>query len=145
VIEAGTVVIRNGLIQAVGKDTAVPADARVWDMKGMTIYAGFIEPYLVLDTTNAPVSTTDMDRDSHRSFTSGGIKFYGTPGAQTDMGDPGPGDPIARITPEFRAVEKLFAKRKRAGGAARSGFYGRPHRAGQRHHSRHQRAGGAGG
>ena len=38
------------LIEAVGKDVAVPADARVWDMKGLTIYAGFIEPYLALGT-----------------------------------------------------------------------------------------------
>src|SRR5947207_2371029 len=58
VLESGTIVIRDGLIQTVAADATVPADARVWNMKGTTIYAGFIEPYLVLDSTNAPVSTS---------------------------------------------------------------------------------------
>ena len=42
VIEKGTLVIRNGVIVAVGANAAVPADARVWDVSGMTIYPGFI-------------------------------------------------------------------------------------------------------
>src|SRR5436190_10238769 len=56
-IEGATIVIRDGLIKAVGKDVAVPEDARLWDMKGMTIYAGFIDSYLPLTTTNPPLST----------------------------------------------------------------------------------------
>src|SRR5438094_10399414 len=55
VIEGGTIVIRDGLIQAVGKDAAVPPDARVWEMKGMTIYAGFIDSWLPLTATNPPL------------------------------------------------------------------------------------------
>src|SRR5215510_5092866 len=51
-LENGTVVIRDGLIEAVGKDVAPPADARIWDMKGLSIYAGFIESYLILGGTN---------------------------------------------------------------------------------------------
>jgi hypothetical protein len=39
VVEEGTIVIRDGFIKAVGKDAAIPADARVWDMKGCTLYA----------------------------------------------------------------------------------------------------------
>ena len=92
VLESGTIVIRDGLIKAVGKDAAPPPDARVWDMKGLTIYAGFIDPYLVLSASNAPVSTTESEPVSGVSFTSPGIKFFGTPGSQTDMGEPGPGD-----------------------------------------------------
>src|SRR5882762_9749375 len=48
VLDHGNIIIRDGFIKAVGPDAAVPADARVWDMKGLTIYAGFIDPYLVL-------------------------------------------------------------------------------------------------
>ena len=48
VLDGGTIVIRDGFITAVGKNIPPPADARAWDMKGMTIYAGFIDPYLVL-------------------------------------------------------------------------------------------------
>ncbi|HWX19095.1 MAG TPA: amidohydrolase family protein [Candidatus Binatia bacterium] len=104
VLSDGTIVIRDGLIKAVGKDIPRPADARVWDMKGTTIYAGFIEPYLVLGATNSPVSTSSAEPISESAFTSGGVKFYGAPGVQTDMGNPGPGYQIAKITPEHRAV-----------------------------------------
>jgi len=45
VIEQGTLVIRNGVVAAVGAEVAVPAGARVWDVKGATLYPGFIESY----------------------------------------------------------------------------------------------------
>ena len=45
VIDKGTLVIRDGIITAVGASVAVPADARVWDMSGMTIYPGLIDSY----------------------------------------------------------------------------------------------------
>src|SRR6266704_2701924 len=77
VIESGTIVIRDGFIKAVGTDVAPPPDARIWDMKGATIYAGFIDPYLVLGGTNAPVATSDTEPISASSFTAAGIKFFG--------------------------------------------------------------------
>ncbi|MBY0491981.1 MAG: amidohydrolase family protein [Gemmatimonadaceae bacterium] len=43
VLTNATVVIRNGLIQAVGAGMAPPAGARVWDLKGLTVYPGFID------------------------------------------------------------------------------------------------------
>ena len=43
VIERGTVVIRNGLINAVGAAIAPPADARVIDGTGLTVYPGIID------------------------------------------------------------------------------------------------------
>jgi imidazolonepropionase-like amidohydrolase len=42
-IEKGTVVVRNGLIESVGAGVAVPADARVIDATGHTVYPGFID------------------------------------------------------------------------------------------------------
>ncbi len=42
-IERGTVIIRNGLIAAVGANVAAPADARVIDGTGLTIYPGLID------------------------------------------------------------------------------------------------------
>lgn len=112
ILDGGTIVIRDGIIQAVGLNIPAPADARVWDMKGTTIYAGFIEPYLVLNATNPPISTSDVEPIFERSFTSGGVKFYGAPGAQTDMGNAGPGYEVAKITPEFRAVERYSPSEK---------------------------------
>ena len=43
-IEGGTVIIRDGIIEAVGEAPAIPADARVWALEGRNIYAGFIDP-----------------------------------------------------------------------------------------------------
>jgi imidazolonepropionase-like amidohydrolase len=43
VIERGTVVIRNGLISTVGDRVNAPADARVIDGTGLTIYPGLID------------------------------------------------------------------------------------------------------
>ncbi|HWQ32130.1 MAG TPA: amidohydrolase family protein [Blastocatellia bacterium] len=42
-IPKGVVVIRNGLIEAVGADVPVPADARVIDATGLTVYPGLID------------------------------------------------------------------------------------------------------
>ncbi|HVF26966.1 MAG TPA: amidohydrolase family protein [Pyrinomonadaceae bacterium] len=43
VVERGTVVIRNGLIASVGANVAAPADARVIDGTGLTVYPGLID------------------------------------------------------------------------------------------------------
>ncbi|MFN0018438.1 MAG: amidohydrolase family protein [Pirellulaceae bacterium] len=45
VIEKGTLVFRDGVIVAVGADVAAPADARVIDLPGKTVYAGFVDPF----------------------------------------------------------------------------------------------------
>ena len=42
-IERGTIVIRNGLISAVGANVAAPPDARVIDGTGLTVYPGVID------------------------------------------------------------------------------------------------------
>jgi hypothetical protein len=39
-IESGTVVVRDGLIAAVGADVKAPADAQVFDGSGMTVISG---------------------------------------------------------------------------------------------------------
>lgn len=43
--ENATLVIRNGVVEAVGRNARIPADARVWDMEGKTIYPGFIDAH----------------------------------------------------------------------------------------------------
>ncbi len=45
VIEHGCLVVRDGLIAEIGSDVQPPADARVWDLAGKTVYAGFIDAY----------------------------------------------------------------------------------------------------
>lgn len=53
VIEQGTVVIRGGLIVAVGATVAVPADARVIDGTGLTVYPGLIDGFGTLGMPSA--------------------------------------------------------------------------------------------
>jgi imidazolonepropionase-like amidohydrolase len=43
VLEKGTVLIRDGLIEAVGKEVVVPPDAEVFKGDGMVVYPGFID------------------------------------------------------------------------------------------------------
>ncbi len=101
VLESATVLIRDGLIEKVGPDVTAPADARIWDMKGLTIYAGFIDPYLTLGT-NAP-SRPATNRDSE--LRAG--RFFGLPVAALDPGTPGPGAQLSTVTPEHRMAEGI--------------------------------------
>ena len=100
VIEGATIVIRDAFIEAVGKEVTPPADARVWEMKGATIYAGFIDACLTLDSTNRPVTTTKLEFES--AAAAGGVNFFGVPGGGRDRGAAGPGYEVARVTPEAR-------------------------------------------
>jgi imidazolonepropionase-like amidohydrolase len=56
VIERGTVVIRDGLISAVGAGVSAPADARVIDGTGLTIYPGLIDANSSLGIAPSPPS-----------------------------------------------------------------------------------------
>ena len=54
VIERGTIVIRDGLIAAVGADVTPPPDARILNLTGRTILPGFIDLTSVLGLPAAP-------------------------------------------------------------------------------------------
>jgi imidazolonepropionase-like amidohydrolase len=56
VVEHATVLVRDGVIEAVGTDIHVPVDARVWDCTDLTIYPGLIEPALFIEAANRPAS-----------------------------------------------------------------------------------------
>lgn len=44
-IENGVLVLRDGLISYVGEQANIPADARVWDLKGKILYPAFIDAF----------------------------------------------------------------------------------------------------
>jgi imidazolonepropionase-like amidohydrolase len=44
-LEKAALVVRNNVIEAVGASITPPADAKVWDLHGQTIYPGLIEMY----------------------------------------------------------------------------------------------------
>jgi hypothetical protein len=65
-IEKGTVLVRDGLIAEAGADVKIPADARVWDLAGKTIYPGFIDSYSRLglpETLKPEPLRPDVDHD----------------------------------------------------------------------------------
>ncbi|RMH17322.1 MAG: hypothetical protein D6696_16030 [Acidobacteria bacterium] len=48
VVESGTVVIRDGIVSAAGDAVEPPADARLHDLAGLTIYPGLIDAYVTV-------------------------------------------------------------------------------------------------
>jgi len=50
-IDRGVVVVRGGVIEAVGAEgkTTIPADARVFDVSGKVVHAAFVDPYVPAD------------------------------------------------------------------------------------------------
>ncbi|MDA0329528.1 MAG: amidohydrolase family protein [Gemmatimonadetes bacterium] len=55
-IENGTVVVENGVIQAVGRNVSIPRGAWVIDGSGKTVYPGFIDALTTLGHESAPVA-----------------------------------------------------------------------------------------
>jgi len=59
-LEDATVVVARGVILAVGKDAAIPADAWVIDGKGLTIYPGLVDALTDVGlATAAPVPSPE--------------------------------------------------------------------------------------
>ena len=114
-MDGATIVIRDGFIQAVGREVAAPADARVWEMKGKTIYAGFIDPCLALESTNRPVTTSRTEFDSMTA--SAGANFFGVP-----AGEPRPGYEVPQVIPEARVARSFSADKKALESARELGF-----------------------
>lgn len=79
-IQKGTVVVRNGLIESVGADVAIPGDARVIDATGMTVYPGLI--------------------DAHSAY---GLRQEAPGGGQGRGGAAPTGDPIQMIMAQMSA------------------------------------------
>jgi imidazolonepropionase-like amidohydrolase len=59
VIENATVVVRDGVIEAVGANVTPPADARVWDAAGLTVYPGFIDAHSDVGMGNPRTNDTN--------------------------------------------------------------------------------------
>jgi imidazolonepropionase-like amidohydrolase len=68
-IERGTVIIRNGKIEAVGASVSVPKDAKLIDATGLSVYPGLIDSNTILgltevmtivNGTNGTVDTTEL-------------------------------------------------------------------------------------
>jgi imidazolonepropionase-like amidohydrolase len=122
ILSNATIIIRDGFIQTVAADAQVPPDARVWDLKGLTVYAGFIDPYLALAAKSEDKPKPEELDQKEIDLTAGGVKFFGVNGPETKSGAvTGPGYEVARITPEHRVAQtylpdpKALAKMRELG------------------------------
>lgn len=81
-IAKGTVVWRDGIIQAVGESASIPADARVINGTGLTVYPGMIDASTSLGLAAAP--------QPQARIPGGGPPAPAAPGEQVSSGlDPG--------------------------------------------------------
>lgn len=103
VIEKGTVVIRNGLIESVGAGVRVPADAKVFDGEGMTVYPGLIDTRSSLGIPQTPA------------------RQPGGPSAQNEQDESISKYPEG-LRPEVTASEKLKAGEAQFAGHRNFGF-----------------------
>ncbi len=100
-LENATVILRDGIIEAVGRDVKPPSDARIWNASNSVIYAGFIDPYLSITGTNAPVATTHVDPIG--GLTSG-VNFLGVESQEKVRTLPGAGYEVTSVTPQARVA-----------------------------------------
>ena len=113
VISKGTVVVRNGLIQDVGENAAIPADATVIDGEGMTVYPGLVD---ALSTWGMPGAAAGAARG-------GTGRGAATTTAATPAAPParGPEDRPS-TTSWIKAADEIQASDKRIETARSAGF-----------------------
>ncbi len=63
-IDNGCIIIRDGMIEAVGKNLEIPEDATVLDMSGKNIYPGFIDSWVQIPIK----SNSKINYNSHWNF-----------------------------------------------------------------------------
>ena len=75
-IEDGTVVMRDGIITAVGAKVKIPKQATIIDMDGKHIYAGFIESWLDVKTVKKDTSLQANWNSNMRAYLKGADLFH---------------------------------------------------------------------
>ncbi len=104
-IAKGTVLIRRGLIEAVGADVTVPPDARVVDLAGRVVSPGFFDLTSTLGFPAAPAPT------------GGGGAGGAPPGGQAQQAPTGPVglEPGREVATELRISENDVRNARNAG------------------------------
>tara|TARA_R110001599_G_scaffold149835_2_gene333854 strand:- start:8971 stop:10671 length:1701 start_codon:yes stop_codon:yes gene_type:complete len=98
-LKGATVVIKNGLIQAVGTNVTVPTDAQVIDGKDMFVYAGFIDG----------LANTGAKRPENAP-------------RPNDLFSPDPPNDYAGITPEHSLLDQLDVASNTIASMRKEGF-----------------------
>lgn len=118
VIERGAVMLRDGVIVAVGAEATVkiPADARIWPMDGKTVYPGFVEPLADVLLPAALKAAADAEGGGAR-----GARVAAAP-AETLAPAAAARSWNARVTPERAVANVLVADEKGVGTLRELGF-----------------------
>jgi imidazolonepropionase-like amidohydrolase len=95
-IPKGTIVIRDGLITDVGDAARIPADARIIDGKGLTVYAGLIDAY-----TNLGLAQPQQQEQQGQRGRGQAAQL--SPEAQQSLAEAALGDPADSVTDDLRA------------------------------------------
>src|SRR5262245_19987442 len=109
VIERGNVVMRDGVLVAVGPNAVVPADARVWRGDSLTVYAGLIDAFVPLSEPEAA-----------RSGGGGASARPARPESPTTTR--GAAHALPGVRPENRVVERLPIPKDRLESLRAAGF-----------------------
>jgi len=102
-IDNATVVLRDGLIEAVGAGVSAPPDARLIDGSGMTVYAGWIDAASEVAIQEEPSAAPAAPAGAAR----GGRGGRGGSTAQLQMLELGAPGVNARVHPEYVQADNL--------------------------------------
>jgi imidazolonepropionase-like amidohydrolase len=110
VLARGTIVMRDGLVTAVGTDVEIPADARVWEGDSLTVYAGLVDAFVMPPAPSTP--------------TGGGPFGGGRPNAMSATAETPRGavHELAAVRAEVRALTALPIETSQADGLRAAGF-----------------------
>ncbi|HZN66177.1 MAG TPA: amidohydrolase family protein, partial [Tepidisphaeraceae bacterium] len=100
-IERGTVVVRDGVIVAVGAsaDVTPPAEARVWDLAGREVYPGLIDAYSEMSDGESRAAPAGEGQELLRTASATSERRQGSPPGITG----GATHWNPRVAPQFRA------------------------------------------
>src|SRR5260370_2020960 len=117
-IARGTVVVRNGLIEDVGANVAIPADAWVIEGEGLTVYPGLIDALSTFGIPDAAPATPTG------GFRGGGQQTPTTSATQQASATPPARGPEDRpsTTSWLKAADLVKATDRRLDSARRGGF-----------------------
>ncbi|MEJ7624159.1 MAG: amidohydrolase family protein [Pyrinomonadaceae bacterium] len=114
-IDKGTVVVRNGLIEAVGANLKAPADAQVFDGSGLTVYPGFIDALTNLGLPAARPATPGAGGSggAQAAFAAAAVAQSAPPTSNSNF--PAGLRPDDQIFDELRAGDAQFEAVRNAG------------------------------
>ena len=114
IFDPGVVVVRGGIVEAVGAEgkVPIPADARMFDARGKVVHAAFLDPYVSADRLagRRPRAPSDEEEPAEER----------TPPARRARG---PADhPLASVHAHERAIDSLTVANRVAESYRRAGY-----------------------